>query len=88
MNEVSFLKALVNHPISHSSLNRPQSSYTEVLLAIIVFIIIPNTKERLLISIAMMLLHSGRLRKGEVDDLMGGILTSDVGVLFQSINST
>jgi len=88
MNEVSFLKALANHPISHSSLNRPQSSYTEVLLAIIVFIIIPNTKERLLISIAMILLHSGRLRKGEVDDLMGGILTSDVGVLFQSINST
>jgi len=35
-----------------------------------------------------MILCSNSLRKGEVNDLMGGILKSDVGVVVQSINST
>jgi len=34
------------------------------------------------------ILHSSRLRKEEVNGLIGSILTSDVGVLVQSINST
>jgi len=34
------------------------------------------------------ILHSSGLRKGEANHLIGSILTSDVGVLVQSINPT